>query len=430
MRGLRAQEPQDRPAPESRQFQPIRVPAAADRRVRAGAAILVARAGVGQQVEPRAIEAQYPIRRKFPDVFGRALSMTRVVAFVPTPAVVQQRELFHHRGIRPRGHAPLPPDRGPDTIAWAQRMDGMLRNGRLLPAVAAERRLDTGAIVFVSHAAAGKPVQNAELVAPGRFVALPSIAYHLARAACGDGVAAVSLNGPCGWDYAGGHPARGVFAVAATQTLRVTTSPLATHAQAARTRRQATTHARATRPTYDNGGQAMAGKALKDVVYAWVAREEIRSVREIDRPDGEYSIAFDYNIGDQTFEVFVDVEEEIGFLSVYVYEPIRALESRVDELLRLFNRKNGHLHVGSLEVVGERRSIRYRASVPPRPDALLPDDIERLVQLGGDLFHDAFPQIMAVLCGGVSAQDASEMGKACGKEQVLNWAWIRDWFSR
>ena len=164
----------------------------------------------------------------------------------------------------------------------------------------------------------------------------------------------------------------------------------------------------------------MAGKALKDVVDAWVAREEIRSVREIDRPGDEHSIAFDYNIGDQTFEVFVDVEEEIGVLSVYIYAPIRAPEGRADELIRLFNRKNGHLRTGSLEVVGERRSIRYRASMPARPDALLPDDIERLVQLGGDLFHDSFPQVMAVLFGDVSAEDAWEMAKAPGRDQVLN----------
>lgn len=164
----------------------------------------------------------------------------------------------------------------------------------------------------------------------------------------------------------------------------------------------------------------MAGKALKDVVDAWVAREEIRGVREIDRPADEHSIAFDYNIGDQTFEVFVDVEEEIGFLSVYIYAPIRAPESRVDELIRVLNRKNGHLRVGSLEVVGERRSIRYRASMPARPDALLPDDIERLVQLGGDLFHDVFPQVMAVLFGDVSAEDVWDMGKAAGKEQMMN----------
>ena len=164
----------------------------------------------------------------------------------------------------------------------------------------------------------------------------------------------------------------------------------------------------------------MAGQALKDVVDAWVTREEIRSVREIDRPGDEHSIAFDYNIGDQTFEVFVDVEEEIEVLSVYIYAPIRAPEARAEELIRFCNMKNGRLRIGSLEVVGDRRSIRYRASMPARPDALLPDDIERLVQLGGDLFHDVFPQVMAVLFGGVRAEDADGMGKTCGKDQVLN----------
>jgi hypothetical protein len=34
---------------------------------------------------------------------------------------------------------------------------------------------------------------------------LPPFAYRLARVAAGDGVAADSLNGPCGWDYAAGH---------------------------------------------------------------------------------------------------------------------------------------------------------------------------------------------------------------------------------
>jgi hypothetical protein len=50
----------------------------------------------------------------------------------------------------------------------------------------------------------------------------------------------------------------------------------------------------------------------------------------------------------------------------------------------------------------------------------LPDDIERLVQLGGDLFHDVFPQVMAVLFGDVSADDAWDMAKAAGKDQKLN----------
>lgn len=120
-------------------------------------------------------------------------------------------------------HAPLPPDRHTDTIAWAEGAEGVLRNGVLLPAGLAGH-LDAGAIVFVSHAAAGKPIPNGRAVAPGRFIALPSIAYRLARVACGDGVGAVSLNAPCGWDYAGGHALlRGTGGVLLDQTGREVT---------------------------------------------------------------------------------------------------------------------------------------------------------------------------------------------------------------
>ena len=49
------------------------------------------------------------------------------------------------------------------------------------------------------------PAANAACVAPARFIAMPSIAYRLALVAAGEGVAAVSLNGPGDWDYAGGH---------------------------------------------------------------------------------------------------------------------------------------------------------------------------------------------------------------------------------
>jgi ADP-ribosyl-[dinitrogen reductase] hydrolase len=102
-------------------------------------------------------------------------------------------------------HAPLPPDRGPDSIAWAEGMDHILRNGHAVAARLEATKLTKGGIVFVSHAAAEWPLGNGRAVQPARFVALPSIAYRLARVAAGDGVAAVSLNAPCGWDYAAGH---------------------------------------------------------------------------------------------------------------------------------------------------------------------------------------------------------------------------------
>jgi ADP-ribosylglycohydrolase/fructose-1,6-bisphosphatase/inositol monophosphatase family enzyme len=102
-------------------------------------------------------------------------------------------------------HCPLSPDRGKDTVAWAEGLPHLLRNNMPVEPALVTAGLSAGTVVFVSQAAPEWPVGNARAVAPARFVALPSIAYRLARVAAGDGVAAVSLNGPCGWDYAAGH---------------------------------------------------------------------------------------------------------------------------------------------------------------------------------------------------------------------------------
>jgi ADP-ribosylglycohydrolase/fructose-1,6-bisphosphatase/inositol monophosphatase family enzyme len=121
-------------------------------------------------------------------------------------------------------HAPLSTDRGADTIAWAEGMDHLVRNGATITPACAGADLSIGASVFVSQAASEWPLSNAQMVAPARFVALPSIAYRLARAAAGDGVAAISLNGPCGWDYAAGHALiRGAGGVLLDETARTVT---------------------------------------------------------------------------------------------------------------------------------------------------------------------------------------------------------------
>lgn len=102
-------------------------------------------------------------------------------------------------------HAPLSPDRGPELFAWAEGLDGILRNGRLARHRLDARALARGDIVLLAPAALRRPVSHARLVAPGRFVGLASIAHRLARVAAGDGVAAVSLSAHSGCDYAGGH---------------------------------------------------------------------------------------------------------------------------------------------------------------------------------------------------------------------------------
>ena len=101
--------------------------------------------------------------------------------------------------------APMSPDRGWDLIAWAEGQPHLLRNGAEVTVDLSDTGLNQGAIVFLDHSRAEKPVASGTAVAPARFVSMPSIAYRLARVAAGDGVATVSLGAPVGLDYAAGH---------------------------------------------------------------------------------------------------------------------------------------------------------------------------------------------------------------------------------
>lgn len=106
-------------------------------------------------------------------------------------------------------YAPTYPDDNGDLFAWAEGCGPVTRNGKPVTANLADKDLngsdDVPAIVVVSQDGDRNPAANAACVAPARFIAMPSIAYRLALVAAGEGVAAVSLNGPGAWDYAGGH---------------------------------------------------------------------------------------------------------------------------------------------------------------------------------------------------------------------------------
>ncbi len=100
-------------------------------------------------------------------------------------------------------HSPLSPDLGGDTIAWAEGAQ-LQRNGRALDTDLSRRRLAGGELVWATASSALRPAAFSRAVAPARYVAMPSIAYRLARVAAGDGVAAISVHGVNEYDIAAG----------------------------------------------------------------------------------------------------------------------------------------------------------------------------------------------------------------------------------
>ncbi|HEY5635368.1 MAG TPA: inositol monophosphatase family protein [Burkholderiales bacterium] len=101
-------------------------------------------------------------------------------------------------------HAPCPPDRDADTIAWAKGCGPVRRNGAPCAQRLERGALSAGGFVWASASAAVRPRSFARAAHPARVIALPSIAYRLARVAAGDGVATVSTHAISEYDIAAG----------------------------------------------------------------------------------------------------------------------------------------------------------------------------------------------------------------------------------
>lgn len=100
--------------------------------------------------------------------------------------------------------SPISPDRGRDTIAWAEGAPAILRNGVQVRSDLSGQRLAPGGLLWATASAALKPIAWSAAAAPARYVAMPSIACRMARVAAGDGVATVSTHGVNEYDIAAG----------------------------------------------------------------------------------------------------------------------------------------------------------------------------------------------------------------------------------
>jgi ADP-ribosyl-[dinitrogen reductase] hydrolase len=100
--------------------------------------------------------------------------------------------------------SPLSPDRGRDTIAWAEGAGPILRNGNPVNVDLSQRLLAAGEFMFATASSALRPGTFSRACAPARYIAMPSIAYRLARVAAGDGVATISIHGVNEYDVAAG----------------------------------------------------------------------------------------------------------------------------------------------------------------------------------------------------------------------------------
>ncbi|MGT7193934.1 inositol monophosphatase family protein [Escherichia coli] len=113
--------------------------------------------------------------------------------------------LHNHTPMLGVVYAPVTIEGVPDCIAWADGLPTLLRNGKCVALKLPDMIWSSDSCVMLSSAAVNKAETNRELCAPSSFVAMPSIAYRLAKVAAGDGVCGVSVCPTSAHDVVAGH---------------------------------------------------------------------------------------------------------------------------------------------------------------------------------------------------------------------------------
>ena len=96
------------------------------------------------------------------------------------------------------------PDDEGDLFWWAESQGPLRRNEREIKRAWAPTP-NAKMTALISQDADSAASANAAVAYPMRYRGIPGIAYRLALVAAGEGDLAISLNGPTGWDVAGGH---------------------------------------------------------------------------------------------------------------------------------------------------------------------------------------------------------------------------------
>ncbi|MFK9079563.1 inositol monophosphatase family protein [Pseudomonas neuropathica] len=113
--------------------------------------------------------------------------------------------LYKHTPILGVVYAPVTLEGVPDCIAWAEGLSNLLRNGKSVAPKLPGMIWSSDCRVMLSSAAVNKAEINRQLCAPSSFVAMPSIAYRLAKVAAGDGVCGISVCQVSAHDVVAGH---------------------------------------------------------------------------------------------------------------------------------------------------------------------------------------------------------------------------------
>jgi hypothetical protein len=147
---------------------------------------------------------------------------------------------------------------------------------------------------------------------------------------------------------------------------------------------------------------------LADAVQEWLNYREWDDKINLDDENQTSRVNFSYNINDQSFNVFVETDEERDFLKFYFYAPFNAASKKNVDCAILFNHINLCSLSGAITLDYDKGRIRWHHIIDFEDTDPSVTTINNGFNAGSNSFSRWFDEISEVALTKTTAQEIIE----------------------
>jgi hypothetical protein len=134
---------------------------------------------------------------------------------------------------------------------------------------------------------------------------------------------------------------------------------------------------------------------LADKVQEWLDQNEWTDVIDRNEENQKSQLNTTYGINNQSFDLYIETEEQKDWLLLYLYAPFNALPDKYKDCMTLFNRINANNFSGAFCLTTSGK-IQFRQSIDIENSDPSPKTIENMLNFGSSLIDHWFDEIASV----------------------------------
>jgi len=157
---------------------------------------------------------------------------------------------------------------------------------------------------------------------------------------------------------------------------------------------------------------------LADKVQDWINKLDWNETVELDEENQTSELNVSLNINDQSFNLWVETDEERDWIKLYLYAPFNSLSNKYEDCIQLFNRINSKRRFGVIFLLEDGRiACRHIIDVENTEPSI--EMIANMLGQATGLFENWFDEISSVALTKKTAQEIfDELDKPVTDESV------------